>query len=88
MARVLVLGAAAVDTVVRVPAFPKTDDIVFPEEVLRVPGGSAANVAVALARLGTEVSFLGTVGADGTIDAHAAEVLGVGVGDPISWIGR
>jgi hypothetical protein len=39
MARVLVLGAAAVDTVVRVPAFPKTDDIVFPEEVLRVPAG-------------------------------------------------
>jgi ribokinase len=64
MARVLVLGAAAVDTVVRVPAFPKTDDIVFPEEVLRVPGGSAANVAVALARLGADVSFLGTVGAD------------------------
>lgn len=64
MARVLVLGAAAVDTVVRVPAFPKTDDIVFPEEVLRVPGGSAANVAVALARLGTNVSFLGTVGLD------------------------
>ena len=30
----------------------------------------------------------GTVGADGTIDPHAAEVLGVGVGDPISWIGR
>ncbi|MEN6339195.1 MAG: carbohydrate kinase family protein [Clostridiaceae bacterium] len=64
MAHVLVLGATAVDTVVRVPAFPKTDDIVFPNEVLRVPGGSAANVAVALARLGAAASFLGTVGAD------------------------
>ncbi len=64
MARILVLGAAAMDTVVHVNAFPKTDDIVYPNEVLRVPGGSAANVAVALARLGTDVSFLGTIGAD------------------------
>lgn len=64
MPRVLVLGAAAMDTVVRVREFPVTDGIVFPEEVLRLPGGSAANVAVALCRLGADVSFLGTVGAD------------------------
>ncbi len=64
MTCVLVLGAAAVDTVSAFLRFRKTDDIVFPEEVLRVPGGSAANVAVALARLGTDVSFLGTVGLD------------------------
>jgi len=63
-ARVLVLGAAAMDTVARVKAFPKTDDIVYPEEITRTPGGSAANVAVALTRLGAEVSFLGAVGAD------------------------
>ena len=71
MARILVLGAAAMDTVVRVNAFPKTDDIVYPNKVLRVPGGSAANVAVALARLGAEVSFLGTIGADA--DGQAIE---------------
>ncbi|HWQ58181.1 MAG TPA: PfkB family carbohydrate kinase [Clostridia bacterium] len=71
MARVLVLGAAAMDTVARVKAFPKTDDIVFPDEIVRVPGGSAANVAVALARLGAAVSFLGTVGTDADGEAIA-----------------
>jgi len=65
------MGAAAMDTVVQVNAFPKTDDIVYPNEVLRVPGGSAANVAVALARLGADVSFLGTIGADA--DGQAVE---------------
>ena len=64
MPRVLVLGAAAMDTLVRVREFPQTDGIVYPEEVLRLPGGSAANVAVALCRLGANVTFLGTVGAD------------------------
>jgi sugar/nucleoside kinase (ribokinase family) len=69
MLRILVLGAAAMDTVARVQSFPKTDDIVSPEEVRRIPGGSAANVAVALSRLGADVSFLGTVGADADGDA-------------------
>ena len=59
------------DTVVHVNAFPKTDDIVYPNEVLRIPGGSAANVAVALVRLGADVSFLGTIGADA--DGQAIE---------------
>lgn len=72
MSRVYVLGAAAMDTVARVRAFPKTDDIVSAEEVLHIPGGSAANVAVALGRLGAGVSFLGTVGADADGDAIAA----------------
>jgi len=72
MSRILVLGAAAMDTFARVRSFPKTDDIVSAEAVLRTPGGSAANVAVALARLGADVSFLGAVGPDADGDAIAA----------------
>ncbi len=72
MARILVLGAAAMDIIVRVPDFAKTDSIIYPEEIHRVPGGSAANVAVGLARLGAEVSFLGTSGADEDGDAILA----------------
>ncbi len=72
MSRILVLGAAAMDTVARARSFPKTDDIVSAESVLHIPGGSAANVAVGLSRLGADVSFLGTVGADADGDAIAA----------------
>lgn len=79
MPRVLVLGAAAMDTIARVREFPQTDGIVYPEEVLRLPGGSAANVAVALARLGAEVSFLGTVGADADGETIRQSFLGEGV---------
>lgn len=67
------------DTVARVPSFPEKDDIVFPQEVVRIPGGSAANVAVALSRFGMEAVFLGSVGADadGGAIARAFENEGV-----------
>jgi ribokinase len=67
--RILVMGAAAMDTVARVQTFPQQDDIVSPLEIRRIPGGSAANVAVALSRLGAETVFLGTVGGDADGDA-------------------
>lgn len=62
---VVVIGDANVDMVIRLP-----DRSIDPPNLTdSVPqlygGGSAANVAVALARLGQEVAFLGTVGDDG-----------------------
>ncbi|MBU1662439.1 MAG: carbohydrate kinase family protein [Chloroflexi bacterium] len=61
---VVVLGAAAVDLVARVDRLPDVDEIVFAREYARHAGGSGANIAVGLAKLGRAVSFLGKVGAD------------------------
>lgn len=61
---VVVLGAAAVDLVARVDRLPGIDEIVFAYEYERHAGGSGANIAVGIARLGGAVSFLGKVGDD------------------------
>lgn len=61
---VVVLGAAAVDMVARVDRLPDIDEIVFAREYARHAGGSGANIAVGLAKLGRAVSFLGKVGDD------------------------
>ena len=64
MGKWIILGAAAMDTVVRVARHPQKDEIVFPSDIQYLPGGSAANVAVGLARLGEAASFFGTCGDD------------------------
>ncbi len=64
MAKIAVLGAAALDTIVKVDRFPNADEIVFPLSINKYPGGSTANIAVGLKRLGLETSFLGKIGTD------------------------
>ena len=65
MSQVVVLGDANVDMVIRLPK--RTSGT--PDLTNSVPqlhgGGTAANVAVALARLGVAVALVGTVGDDG-----------------------
>ena len=61
---VVVLGAPAVDLVARVDQLPRRDGIVLARSYERFPGGSPANVAVGLARLGYQVGFLGKLGDD------------------------
>jgi len=61
---VLTIGAAAIDLVVRVKKHPEPDQMVFAEEFGEFPGGSTANISVALARLGIKVGFIGKVGDD------------------------
>lgn len=65
MSQVVVLGDSCVDMVIHLP--DRTSDT--PDLTNSVPqlhgGGSAANVAVALARLGVEVMMVGAVGDDG-----------------------
>ncbi|HMP46545.1 MAG TPA: arginine N-succinyltransferase, partial [Sphingopyxis sp.] len=43
---------------------------------------------IANGRLGDFRCCFGRVGEGGTIDAEAARILGVGVGDEVNWIGR
>ncbi len=64
MAKWITMGAAAVDTIVQVPHLPKPDEIVYPNSIQQYPGGSTANIAVGLSRLGETVSFLGKAGDD------------------------
>ena len=64
VANIAVLGAAALDTIAKVDKFPEADQIVFPLSINRYPGGSTANIAVGLKRLGLKTSFLGKIGGD------------------------
>ena len=61
---VILIGAAAVDLIARVDYLPKPDEIVLVKEFRVEPGGSTANIAVALSRLGVKCSFIGKVGDD------------------------
>jgi sulfofructose kinase len=61
---VVCVGAATLDTIFAVPHHPAADDRVVASELVRAGGGPAATAAVALARLGVPVYFVGAVGDD------------------------
>jgi len=61
---VVVLGGAAVDWVAQVNELPRQDSVVHAHSYDRFAGGSAANVAVGLARLGCRTGFVGKLGDD------------------------
>lgn len=61
---VLVIGGANTDFLVRGPTLPAPGSTVEGEIFQEAPGGKGANQAVAAARLGARVAFLGRVGAD------------------------
>ncbi|MDI6638308.1 MAG: carbohydrate kinase family protein [Bacillota bacterium] len=65
MKTVVTLGAAAIDMVFKVDRLPRPDEMVFAEEgPYLLPGGSTANIAAGLARLGVPSRFVGKVGCD------------------------
>ena len=64
-ARIIVVGSANQDYIVRVPAPPAPGETILATGLLVQPGGKGANQAVAAARLGGDVSFVGAVGDDG-----------------------
>ncbi len=63
--RAVVLGDANVDMVIRLPDRISGQVDLTGSQPQLYGGGSAANAAVALARLGTPVTFVGSVGDDG-----------------------
>lgn len=79
-ARVVVVGSANADLVVDVERHPAPGETVLGGDVRRYPGGKGANQAVAAARLGAEVHFVGKVGRDteGELLAAALDENGVG----------
>ncbi|MFL6127132.1 ribokinase [Actinophytocola sp.] len=61
---IVVVGSCNVDFVVPVDALPAPGETVLGRDHLRAPGGKGANQAVAAARLGSAVTFVGCVGDD------------------------
>lgn len=61
---VVVLGGANIDYLVRGEALPKPGETINGFEFLKAGGGKGANQAVAAARLGARVAFIGRVGRD------------------------
>jgi sulfofructose kinase len=59
---VVCVGLATLDTIYRVPSLPERDGRVVASERVVAGGGPAATAAVAAARLGIDVSFVGAVG--------------------------
>ena len=65
MHKVLVVGDANVDIIVPYPKFLNTDRTLVDYPIPELQGGgTSANTAVALSRLGVSTSFLGTIGDD------------------------
>jgi ribokinase len=58
------VGSANVDLVARCERLPRPGETVTDASFERVPGGKGANQAVAAARLGARVRFVGRIGAD------------------------
>ncbi len=74
-----VLGAAAIDWVAQVDELPRLDGISWVKQYDPFPGGSGANMASAVARLGKSVRFIGRLGDDdgGNILWNAFQQAGV-----------
>lgn len=68
---IVVVGSVNMDLVARVPHIPAPGETVLGGALERHPGGKGANQAVAAARLGAAVAFVGAVGDD----AFGAEML-------------
>ena len=74
--RLTVVGSINLDLVARAERLPRPGETVSGATFARVPGGKGANQAVAAARLGAEVTFIGCVGEDETA---LAELVAAGV---------
>lgn len=62
--RITVVGSANIDLVARCRRLPRPGETVTDAQLTRVPGGKGANQAVAAARLGARVRFVGRIGSD------------------------
>ena len=80
MPSILVLGDINVDVLMDVPAYPPPGGEAVTERLITRLGGSAANTAVVLSRLGLEARMLGRVGSDPWGQMALAALAEAGVG--------
>jgi ribokinase len=64
MGRIVVVGSYNRDTVLAVPRFPRPGETLAASGMARFHGGKGSNQAIAAARAGAEVAFVGAIGAD------------------------
>jgi sulfofructose kinase len=76
---IVFVGLATLDTILVVPRHPEPDDRVVATECVVAGGGPAATAAVAAARLGADVAFVGAVGDDAAGEAIHAGLAREGV---------
>lgn len=76
---ITVVGSVNRDLVVRVEHHPAPGETVLGSDHETMPGGKGANQAVAATRLGSNVAFVGRVGADEVGSTLAAELVSEGI---------
>ena len=64
MKKILVVGSINMDLVTTASKTPKIGETILGKSFAQIPGGKGANQAVAMARLGADVSMIGRVGTD------------------------
>ncbi|MDG4832814.1 ribokinase [Solwaraspora sp. WMMD1047] len=77
---VVVLGSLNLDVVVAAPRVPRPGETLLAGDARFLPGGKGANQAVAAARLGAEVAFIGRTGDDDFGRRMRANLVAAGVG--------
>ena len=80
MARVCVVGSVNMDLSFGVDALPRRGETVLATSLTYAPGGKGGNQAVAAARAGAQVQFVGAVGDDAAAEQLRAHLLANGVG--------
>src|SRR3954471_5225818 len=78
--RVSVVGSVNMDITFGVTALPRPGETVLASSVTYAPGGKGANQAVAAARAGARVQFVGAFGNDPAAERVRAHLLANGVG--------
>jgi ribokinase len=78
--RVCVVGSANMDSTLAVESLPRPGETVLASSLASSPGGKGANQAVAAARAGARVQFVGALGADSRADELRRHLMTNGVG--------
>ena len=76
---IVVLGSLNADNIMKMPRMPLVGETMALTDVTTAPGGKGANQAVAAARQGANVSFIGAVGNDSNCQFMRATLLTNGV---------
>jgi ribokinase len=85
--KIAVVGSVNLDLVARTERLPRPGETVTGASFDRVPGGKGANQAVAAARLGADVRFVGMVAVDDLADEALAGLEEAGVDTSgVGWI--
>jgi len=76
---VTIFGSAIADTIFRLPNLPRPGETILGAAGLPLPGGKGLNQAIAAARDGADVRFVGCVGQDAAAEMLRAALIAAGV---------